>query len=1043
MNSDLPGKKANWKQVEELYSEALSKPRAERQQFLESACRGDAELRREVESLLASLEKDGSLLEVPAMEVAAQMLVRSQASSMQEPSRSQYSISDAPSTGKTDGTSKAGTVPGLMRKIFHHAPWWMYLLAAVFALDCLLRAHCYILGPERSDFAAVRARSEKQVSAPSNSGTAAQIAGIRPGDMILRIDGVPLRKINPIVLGANREVGRRYTVEVERKGQRLQFIVQARRVNVLQSWDNTIHAIWHINGLLLLATALLVAFARPFDLLARAGALALGTLSVGLYVTNPPPGYAALWRNLPIGLGNLLWIPNICVYLIGPIVLTFFVLFPRRLFRARWPWVVIWLPGLCFVPAFVYSMFALVYLPPQVSGNIFRNEIVYYGARLLGIYGLASVAALAVNYFRLTDLNDRRRLRLLLMGGGAAVLPSALRMAIWRFAPLVAVFSGLWAKVPDILVTLIFALFPISFAYSILRYRLLDIRLIIRQGIQYAVTRGVLLSIVPILGIILAVDLFAHGDQPLVKILQARGWVYAVLGIVAVATHSQRRRWGQAIDRRFFREHYDARRLLHEVAEEAGRARSFGHAAPRVVDRIDAALHPEFGAIMQRISGDTDFRTLASSSSEKSPPPLSAASILITSLHNASGALEVSCGEPILIQHQLPVHEIEYLHRARIDLLVPIALSPGRPEQKEAFFAFGAKRSEEPYTREDRRLLETIAANLSLPFEQEALAARYSPGTFDECPHCGTCWDSGAGRCTLDGAALTPVPLSRTLAGRYRLERRRGHGGMGTVYEARDEALGRRVAIKVIREDFVYKAAAVQRFQSEARATAVFDHPNVVTVHDYGVEAGTRAFLVMELLDGATLRDELRSHGRLDAGRVIEVFQPVCSAADAAHRHQLIHRDLKPENIFLVWNADAGTETVKVLDFGVAKFLDASDAAAESDSSVVTESGVLVGTPGYMSPEQLLGERPAVSWDLWALAVTAYESLTGALPFPVADRANWRQSVLTGNFTPLSEHLKDPPASWREFFALTLATAQERRPHSATEFMQLLEQSLS
>jgi hypothetical protein len=524
MSSDSPGKRTNWKRVEELYNEALSKPPAERTQFLESVCQGDAELRREVESLLASLEKDGSLLEVPALEVAARMLAKSGTSSVKGPPQNLSFRPDLPGREETGEDSTPGAVLRVTRKIFHYAPWWMYLLAAIFALDCLLRAYCYILGPERSGSAAVP-QGGQQVITPAKPGLAPEPAGIKPGDALLTIDGVPLREINPMVLRSYREVGRRYTLEVERKGKRLQFTVQVQRVRIFQSWDNTIHAIWHINGLLLLATALLIAFARPFDLLARAGALALGTLSVGLYITNPPPGYAALWRSLPFGLGTLLWIPNICVYLVGPIVLTFFVLFPRPLFRARWPWALIWLPALCFVPSYIYSMFALLYRPSRVSGSIFSTDIVYSGARLLGIYGLASVAALAANYFRLTNLNDRRRLRFLFVGGGAAVLPAALRLAIWRFAPLAAVFGWLSAKVPDILAAVIFALFPISFAYSILRHRLLDIRLIIRQGIQYAVTRSVFLSLVPILGIILAVDLLVHGDQPLLNILEARGWV--------------------------------------------------------------------------------------------------------------------------------------------------------------------------------------------------------------------------------------------------------------------------------------------------------------------------------------------------------------------------------------------------------------------------------------------------------------------------------------------------------------------------------------
>jgi serine/threonine protein kinase len=202
-------------------------------------------------------------------------------------------------------------------------------------------------------------------------------------------------------------------------------------------------------------------------------------------------------------------------------------------------------------------------------------------------------------------------------------------------------------------------------------------------------------------------------------------------------------------------------------------------------------------------------------------------------------------------------------------------------------------------------------------------------------------------------------------------------------------------------------------------------------------------FLVMELLNGSSLRDELKCHKRLTAGRVVEIFRGVCKAVDAAHRHNLIHRDLKPENIFLAQSSDAEGETVKVLDFGIAKFLPVRDEAAETQTMAETGAGVLVGTVGYMPPEQLLGERPGVSWDLWALAVVAYESLTGALPFSTATREKWRQSVLTGSFAPLSDHLAGPPDQWQEFFARALATDRARRPRSAAEFMQHLQQALA
>jgi hypothetical protein len=195
-------------------------------------------------------------------------------------------------------------------------------------------------------------------------------------------------------------------------------------------------------------------------------------------------------------------------------------------------------------------------------------------------------------------------------------------------------------------------------------------------------------------------------------------------------------------------------------------------------------------------------------------------------------------------------------------------------------------------------IAESIAPRLS---GIEAVAAA-AVDRFEECPTCGNCYDSGTGSCHVDSSTLVSVNAPRLLADRYRLERRLGRGGMGTVYVALDTSLDRRVAAKLVREDLVGLPGAAERFQREARAAASFSHPNVVTVHDFGVTGG-HAFLVMELLDGRTLRDTLRIEERIDCQRALAILRDVTAAVEAAHRRQLVHRDLKPENICLNgWN---------------------------------------------------------------------------------------------------------------------------------------------
>jgi tRNA A-37 threonylcarbamoyl transferase component Bud32 len=643
---------------------------------------------------------------------------------------------------------------------------------------------------------------------------------------------------------------------------------------------------------------------------------------------------------------------------------------------------------------------------------------------------VGALVALVVNYRRLEDVNERRRVRVLVAGSVVGWLGTSPLLAVFYLAPNYA--PAFFASPAALVASILWLAFPLSFAYAILRHRLFDIRVMIRQGLQYAVARGALVSLVPVLAVVFLLDLVLHGDQPAAAILRARGWVYVGLGALALVAQARQKQWLAALDRRFFRERYDAQRLLREVVEEVREAGSFERVAPRVVARMEVALHPEFVALLVREPREANYRSLAAAPAGQAPPLLAADSKLLALIRVLGKPLEVSLSESGWLKQQLPHEETDFLRRSRIDLLVPVAAAPAG---KEALLALGPKRSEEPYAREDLDLLVAIAASLGLLLEKPAAAPVRLSEAFEECPQCGVCYDTGAGRCAEENANLQVVRLPRLLAERYRIERRLGRGGMGTVYEATDTALERRVAVKVIRDDLVGSAEAAERFQREARAAAGFAHPNVVTVHDFGVTAEARAFLVMELLRGTTLREELRELKRLPGPRVLAILRGVSEAVDAAHRRQLIHRDLKPENIFLA-RGEMG-EITKVLDFGIAKFLPAT-----TQATVDTGTGVL-GTLHYMAPEQLQGEPVHPAWDLWALAVVAYEMLTGVQPFAGgATPADWQVALLAGRFTPVARHLPEAPARWQEFFARAFALERERRPGSARVFFSALEQAL-
>ena len=653
---------------------------------------------------------------------------------------------------------------------------------------------------------------------------------------------------------------------------------------------------------------------------------------------------------------------------------------------------------------------------------------------LLASYGLAAFVLFGINYRRLEDPNEKRRMRVLFLGAIVGLTPGFPLFAAMAWGPTSALtrffLSDLYLSISGFL----FAVFPITYAYVVLRHRLFDIRVMIRQGLQYALARRILLSVVPVLAAVLLLDLLLHGDQPLLSILKSRGWVYVFLGGLALVAHLKRTEWLDGLDRRFFRESYDARRLLREVAEVVRDARSLESVAPRVVAHIEAALHPEFAALLIREPKEAGYHTLASAPASQAPPALPAQSKLVALVRLLGKPLEVPRTESGWLQQQLPHEETDFLRRARLDLLIPVATDS---ERTEALLALGAKRSEEPYSREDQDLLLAIASSLALLLEKPATRPSIPSNAFEECPQCGLTYDTGSVHCGQDGSALGLVPLPRLLADRYRLERRLGRGGMGTVYAATDTALERRVAVKVIRDDLVGSAEAADRFRREAKSAAGFAHPNVVTVHDFGV-AGVRAFLVMELLEGRSLREEIRKGGRLPATRVLEILRGVCAAVDAAHQRNLIHRDLKPENIFLALGPSG--ETAKVLDFGIAKFLP-SDTQVTLDAD--TGAGVLMGTMRYMSPEQLQGGAVDPSWDLWALAVVAYEMLAGAHPFPVGNSLEFQRAVLAGQNAPIRTHIPQASANWDDFFAKALAPATERRPFTARALFAELQTALS
>lgn len=310
------------------------------------------------------------------------------------------------------------------------------------------------------------------------------------------------------------------------------------------------------------------------------------------------------------------------------------------------------------------------------------------------------------------------------------------------------------------------------------------------------------------------------------------------------------------------------------------------------------------------------------------------------------------------------------------------------------------------------------------------------------CPQCGRQYAHGEKVCAVD---QTPLQADTTIAveapadpmigltfdGKYRLDEKLGVGGMGTVYRATHLLIDRPVAIKVLNSRFVEDEAAQIRFRREARAAGRLQHANAVTVTDFGTTTDGYVYIVMELLEGRTLREVLAHDAPLDTARAVSLMLQISAAVGAAHEAGIIHRDLKPANIFIVQRPSTPA-SVKVLDFGIAKL--AAEALEEDDRMTLTQVGVMIGTPRYMSPEQCDGVQLTPASDVYSLGIILYEMLTGITPFTGSTPLAVAMKHSSSPPRPPSEIVGTIPPAIESVVLHALEKNPNDRPANADEF---------
>ncbi len=827
---------------------------------------------------------------------------------------------------------------------------------------------------------------------------------LRPGDQILRLNG-SIRAVRLGLLPLTFQPNSTYSVEVLRQGRKITQTL------IYQPRPFWLYFSYFLLALLNFGIAVFIATSRPDYAVAQiaffffvGSARAFSAASLKGFI--PPLADFSLWFALLSS--SFVWEP-----IQWAVVYDFALRFPEPVQQPRFLRL---LRGLLYSAAagvFCLSLFLVIPYPlglpdrgallPQWISAAWLDAHLRTFADVIGATALLCAPfILARNYRKLPDPVARRRVRWAALGIGIELVPISLGIAIIAVFRALGFYSAYEAveSFLDHFAAVFSSIGPLALAYAIAKHRVLGIRVVIRKGLQYLLARNVLRLLFWLPLIAIAADLLTH-RQPLAGFFLTRSWWFYLFLLASVSvTLRYRVRLQLWVDRKFFRSAYEEEIVLSELIDALQSCDTSDEVARLVSAQLEQSLHPSAIAVLYR-RGPAGLFTVGYP--RDAPLGLEFRGILNERVQDAlqSHRSATTFTEIAGLLYEKATQSDEGILKT---LLTAISGSNG---QLVGVLLLGEKKSEQSYSARDRRLLQAIVVQMGIIFEVLSLREQVREegrvrlevlGKLDrdhiqlvlECPHCGICYSQPATHCEADGGALgLTLPIERIVDGKYRLERRIGTGGMGAVYEASDLRLNRAVALKVMTAASFGNIAALRRFEREARAAARLQHPNIVAIYDFGTLRGGGAYLVMQRIIGRSWRSELIRASRIHPQRAAPLFDQLCDAVACAHARGVVHRDLKPENLLLSFSSD-GAERVTVLDFGVAKLGLPEDELEPQLTSVDR----VVGTHGYMSPEQRSGQLVDARSDIYAVAVITVESLTNYRPPHAGASRDWLKQSL-------------------------------------------------